>query len=150
LEDDVTSVFADLKAVLSCGCRVCTRHGEVHAQVPRVLLGATVHVDAELAPLLDALAGDGVMTVASCVDWADATARLWPASLPHLLATRGRPSVHYGQVVADRLAFVRLIDGPKAAPFLRAVEARGGVVTRDRPLVQAAFPRRLLAEMGAV
>lgn len=132
-----------------CDCRVCAGHGEVHAQVPRVALGSTVHVDAEMAPLADALTAAGVLTVASCIDLADAVERLWPAHLPTLLAMRDRPGVHYGRVVADRLAFVRMVNGRSAAPFLTAAESAGGIVTRGRLIAQAAIPRHLLAELAA-
>jgi hypothetical protein len=131
-------------ALIDCDCPVCAGHGDVHAQVPRVILGQTVHVDVELAPLLDELAAAGVLTVASCIDLAEAVSRLWPAHLPTLLAARDRPGVHYGHVIAHRLAFVRLVNGDQAAPFLAAVERSGGIVTRGRLIAQAAFDRRLL------
>lgn len=146
---DPAGLVDAVKAALGCDCRVCTRHGEVHTQVSRTVMGSTVHFDAEMAPLLDALGAAGVLTVASCVDLSDAVAKLWPDHLPNLMAMRDRPGVHYGRVVADRLAFVRMVNGSKAAPFLAAVEARGGLVSRGRLLAQAAFPRSLLAEMGA-
>jgi hypothetical protein len=142
------AVLKDALDELACGCPVCSQHELAHVQVPRTVLGSTVHIDVELAPLIDGLERLGVRTVASCVDLADATARLWPEKLPDLLAQQGIPGVNYGRVVAERLAFVRMINGPKAAGFLRAVDARGGVVTRAGILAQAAFPRTLLAEMA--
>lgn len=145
---DGAALVKNMKAALRCDCRVCTRHGEVHAQVPRIMFGSTVHVDVELAPLLDALRSAGVTTVGSCIDLADAVTKLWPEHLPTLLAFQG-PGVHYGRVVADRLVFVRMLKGPSAEPFLCAVDAAGGVVSRGRVLTQAAFPRSLLAEMTA-
>lgn len=130
-----------------CHCPVCALHGNVHAQTRRVIFGRPVNVDQEIAPLLDALAASGVLTVGSCVDLAGATERLWPARLPELLADRDRPGVNYGRIVAEQLAFVRMIDEGRAADFLEAVDARGGIVTRSRPLAQVAFPRHMLPEL---
>jgi hypothetical protein len=140
-------LFDSVKAALACDCPVCTRHDEAHQQVPRVVLGATVHVDAEMAPLLDALAAANVLTVGSCIDLADATARLWPEKLPELAAMRDHPGMHYGRVVADRLTFVRVVDGLSARPFLAAAQDHGAVVTRVPLLAQVAFPRHLLVTL---
>jgi hypothetical protein len=105
-----------LKAALGCDCPICVRHSEVHEQVSRVMFGSSVDVDRELAPLLDALCAGGVVTVASCVDLAEAVAELMPENLAALVAARDEPGVHGGRVVADRLMFVRMIDGPGARP----------------------------------
>lgn len=139
--------FDRLKGALSCDCPACVRHGEVHEQVPRVIFGATVQIDRELAPLLDSLCASGVLTVASCVDLAEAIARFAPENLAALVAVRDAPGVHVGRVAADRLMFVRLLEGQQATPFLDAAERCGGIVTRMKPLAQVAFPRELLPEL---
>ena len=141
-----------VRAALACDCPVCTRHGEVHAQVPlsRPVFGETAHVDREMAPLLEALATVGVTSVASCVDVVEATERLWPEKLPDLLGQQGAPGVNYGRVAAEQLAFVRVIDGLRARPVLEALEECGVIVTRERPLAQVAFPRAALPGLIAV
>ncbi|RZU32702.1 hypothetical protein [Blastococcus saxobsidens] len=146
---DAVGFVAGMKALLACDCRVCVRHGETHAQVPRMMLGSTVYIDVEMAPLIDALRSAGVTTVGSCIDLADAVTKLWPEHLPTLLAFDG-PGVHYGRIVAERLTFVRMLKGPNAEPFLGAVEEAGGSVARGRFLVQAAFPRDVLPGLAAV
>ncbi|MCZ2857830.1 hypothetical protein [Blastococcus sp. VKM Ac-2987] len=104
-------------------------------------------VDEELAPLLHALRSHGVLTVASCTDLADAVERLWPSQLSNLLTARDRATVNYGRVVADRPAYVRMVNGGKAAPFLVAAESAGALVTRSRMVAQVAFPRKQLDEL---
>ena len=144
----IGSLFADLAAELRpCSCPVCSRHDEAHLQVRAVLLGPEARVDAELAPLLHALAVAGVLTVSSCVDLAEAVERIQPAMLPGILARRGEPGLHYGDVIARRWAFVRVLDTPAAAPFLEAVDRLGGEVVPSGIVAQAAFPRDRLQRL---
>ncbi|WP_175484311.1 hypothetical protein [Modestobacter sp. DSM 44400] len=116
--------------------------------MPRTVLGAPVTVDAEMAPLLDALAAAGVVTVGSCVNLSEATARLWPAKLPALTAGV-QPAVNYRRTLVEGLAFVRLLDTEAAAPFPSAVERLGGEVLRSGPLAQVAFPRWQMSALVA-
>lgn len=137
-----TNALADV--LMSCPCVVCARHGEVHPQVARTILGRTVHVDAALVDLLDALAAAGVVTIASCVNLAEAVWQLAPASLAGMIAQADAPGVHYGRVVRDRLAFVRVIPTPSAAAFLDPGAVPGTYLNAEPLTAQLAFPISVL------
>lgn len=146
----IADLVRTLQDAMSCACPVCTRHGEAHQQTQRTILGTTVGVDVAMTPLLDALAAAGVSTVASCIDLADAVEQLRPEQLPVLLTRQNQPGIQYGRVVANRHAFVRVLDTSSAGPFLEAVESVGGEVIRSRPIAQAAFPRWRLQHLASV
>ena len=144
---DVASRLQGLVGGLFCTCPMCERHGQIHRQVPRTLLGRSEEVDAEMAPLLDVLGDRGVMSVASCVDLADAVEQMAPAMLPRIVAQHGQPGLHYGTVAARRWAFVRVVDTAAAEPFLDLVEQVGGEVTGTGLIAQAAFPQASLGRL---
>lgn len=140
----LTKILATITGT-PCACRVCTDHHEAHEQQQRTIAGHPVNVDTAMLPLLDPLLDAGVRTVASCIDIADAVKRLDPDKWIPLHALDG-PGLHYGDITARRLAFVRVVEeGTATHRFLARASAMPDViVTREdfggRSVAQVAFP----------
>ncbi|MDQ0824309.1 hypothetical protein QFZ60_000482 [Arthrobacter sp. B2I5] len=92
-----------------CGCTVCTEHHTVHDMLPlHTAEDLDVTVDAELHPLLHAMAATGIRTTASCIDIREAITELSPDMLGPLMNLSDPNTINYGPVLRRQAAFIEL------------------------------------------
>jgi len=127
-----------------CGCEVCAEHHTVHDMIPlHTAEGLDVDVDAELHPLLLALAAAGIRTTASCIDIHEAIEAISPDMIDPLMNLADPDTINYGPVMRRRAAFIELRnDAQPEALFIAALELFEGVeVTPANSRVQMIFDR---------
>lgn len=134
----------------ACNCRFCDGHTTVHAsQEVQLSTGETVQADAELAPLLEALASAGIRTTASCQDFRGGMEQLWPEQIPVLLAEEDPRTVNYAVPLRWAGAVVRFENRTDPArAFIRTIRALEGLhLTDGTTQAQLCFPLDMVPEL---
>lgn len=109
-----------------CECPVCLNHSDAHEMTTVQLAdGEEAQVDKAVAPVLQALAGAGIQTTASCEDLGDAIGKLAPDLRVGVL--NPPPStVNYAEAVSNGKAVVRFrTKSPESVSLIKALRASG-------------------------
>ena len=129
-----------------CDCRTCTNHEQVHAGKELVTSqGFSVTVDADLHPLLQALAKAGAESTESCVNLHEAVSRLAPGEVG-ALTNLPAGDVNYRPVMVSKNAFIRLSNQSAAAKaFILAANNIPSIgITTYKQVTQLVFPTRAI------
>ncbi|MGY4544512.1 uncharacterized protein (DUF2249 family) [Arthrobacter sp. UYNi723] len=98
-----------MPSIRECDCEVCQRHSEVH---PALTLTTaehlTVDVDADLHPLLSALAAAGIRTTDSCINMHETITAIAPGHYGEIINGHDRNTMNYETVLRRQAAFIRL------------------------------------------
>lgn len=138
---------AALPSIRECDCDICTRHTEVHAALPLTTAeNLTVEVDAELHPLLSALAAAGIRTTDSCISMHEAITAIAPDSFGAIINGHDRNTMNYETIVRTRAAFIRLRnDSDTEQAFINAAARIPGVdAMTSGALTQLVFHREAM------
>ncbi|MDE8667998.1 hypothetical protein PY310_05295 [Pseudarthrobacter sp. H3Y2-7] len=134
-----------------CGCTVCAEHHTVHEMVRlHTAEDLEVTVDAELHPLLHAMAATGIRTIASCIDLREAITELSPDMLAPLMNLADPATISYGPVLRRQASFIELRnDNPAEKIFLAAAGQLPGVdATHQNLRSQIIFNREHLPTLA--
>lgn len=137
----------------ACDCRFCEDHTTVHeSHELHLSTGETVQADAELVPLLQALAEGGIRTTASCQDFHGGMEQLWPEQIPVLLAQEDPRSINYAVPLRRKEAVVRFENRNESArAYIRAIRAVEELHLTDGPSqAQIVFPLSMVPKLAAL
>ncbi|MDQ0117453.1 hypothetical protein J2T22_000623 [Pseudarthrobacter defluvii] len=149
----ITTLMPELR---ECGCTVCTEHRTVHEMLPlRTAENLDVTVDADLHPLLLAMASAGIRTTASCINIREAITKLSPDMLGPLMNLSDPATINYGPVLRRHAAFIELRnDTDPEKLFLAAAEKTPGIdINHQNSRSQMIFLRGhlpILAQLAAL
>lgn len=153
LIDALQGIAEDLHISLPpCDCLFCEGHTTAHAsREVELSTGETVQADAELIPLLEALAVAGVRTTASCQDFHGGMEQLWPEQIPVLLAQENPRTLNYGVPLRRKEAVVRFENrNEPARAYIRSVRSIEGLhLTDGASQAQLSFPLSMAPELTA-
>ncbi|WP_104175518.1 hypothetical protein [Arthrobacter sp. Y81] len=135
---------AIMPSVRDCACQVCQRHAEVHPALTLTTAeNLTVEVDAEMHPLLSALAATGIRTTDSCINMHETITALAPGSYGEIINGHDRKTMNYETVLRRKAAFIRLRnDNGAEQAFITAAGKIAGMETlTSGALTQLVFPQ---------
>jgi hypothetical protein len=145
--------LSSLVATRECNCIVCIEHHTVHQMEPlHTAEGLDVQVDADLHPLLLALAHAGIRTTASCIDIHEAVTKLAASWMDPLMNSDVPGRMNYQKVLRRQGAFLELRNDSKPERlFLAAAELIDGIeVTADTARSQIVFDRDHIETLTAL
>lgn len=145
--------LSSLVPTRACNCIVCTEHDTVHRmQTLHTAEGLDVQVDAELHPLLLALAHAGIRTTASCIDIHEAVTKLAASWMDPLMNYDPPGRMNYQKALRRQGAFVELRnDNKPELLFLAAAELIGGIeITANPSRSQIVFDRDHIRTLTAL
>ncbi|MEV4987667.1 hypothetical protein [Pseudarthrobacter sp. LMD1-1-1.1] len=128
----------------ACDCEACQRHTEVHQALTLTTAeGLTVEVDAELHPLLSALAAAGIRTTDSCINMHETITAISPESYGSIINGHDRNTMNYETILRRQAAFIRLRNNNDAeqAFITAAGKIPGAEVFTSGALTQLVFPQ---------
>ncbi|WP_018762418.1 hypothetical protein [Arthrobacter sp. 135MFCol5.1] len=147
-ESEADKLLRSIQAVLpearECDCEVCKRHTEVHPALTLVTAeNLTVDVDAELHPLLTAMAGAGIRTTDSCINMHETITAIAPESYGSIINGHDRNTMNYETSLRLQAAFIRLRNENDAeqAFIAKASEVPEVEVMTSGGLTQVVFPQ---------
>lgn len=141
------TVEAIMPTLRGCDCRVCEHHTDIHAPLELVTAeNLTVKVDAELHPLLSALASAGIRTTDSCINLYEPIMALSPDRYDPITRVSSPGVMNYGSALRRRAAFIRLRnDNSTEQHFIASAERIPSVeVTKSGALTQVVFPKNVI------